>query len=160
MLDEKEMREAIKKLKHDVKINEINKSSLILTIILIAMSFIAGGVLLGAILGEMMLSIIIGISASIPMLAARVKVLSDTNTDIRLSKDQIIKYESDIKELETKRVNLEKPIPKKEETKRTTKNYSYVKNKDNTPKKREPKIEFFDERDFDDEPLRNSNKSR
>ncbi len=150
MLDENDMRKAIEKLKKDISINKINKSSLLLSIILTATGLIGSGILLGALFGQMGLAVVIGITACFPVLATRVKEYEEISKDIKYSFRQIEAYENDIALLQSKREALEKPVSKKTVT--TTKKYSYDKTKKNPSKKDDIKIEFFDEKDFDDEP--------
>lgn len=150
MLDENDMRKAIDTLKKDISISKINKSSLLLSIILTAIGLIGSGVLLGAVFGQMGLAVTMGVIACIPVLATKVKEFEEVSNDIKYSEHQIATYEKDIADLQEKRAALTNPTPKK--TTGAQKKYSYDRNKKESPKKEDVKIEFFDERDFDDEP--------
>ena len=158
MLDENDMRKAIETLKKDIKVLKLDKSSLLLSIIMTGAGLVGGGILFGAVFGQLALGTMIGIIACAPVLATRIKMLEDLNNDIKYSTSQIAAYEKEITNLENRRQEVMGVSPKKTTTK-TTKKYAYDGTKKQTSKK-EPKIEYFDERDFDDYQEGNNHKKK
>ncbi len=128
MKDEKELFDEINKLRHDIKTNELNKSFLIMAIVLVGAGLIGGGLLLGSIFGQVGLGFMAGVFATIPALATKVKELGQVNTDIKYSNQQIATYEHEIIELQKRRIKVNKNA--KKQTASQKKDYSFKKSKE------------------------------
>lgn len=162
-MDEKDMEREIQKLRKDLKTYEINKSSLILSIILLITALLGGGILLGSIFESMPLFVIASIAASIPVTSTKFKELEDIKMNIKGANNQIAIYENEIKRIKKTRYDLAHPQTKKKSEEKPKPNYEFKGRdiaKPEPSKTREIPIEFFDEKDFDDLPRENNHKTR
>lgn len=153
-MDENDMQRAIDSLKKDLKTYNINKSSLILSIILLLVAFLGGGLLLGAIFKSVPMFAILSILAAVPNLSTKIKELEDVITDIKLTDAQIIAYGKEIEEIKQIRYNLAHPQNTEKTYDKPKLKYEY-KGKDTEKSTssdvKDIPIEFFDESDFLDD---------
>ena len=162
-MDENDMQRAINSLKKDLVIFESNKSSEILSIILIIVAFLGGGLIFGAIFKAVPLFLVMSIITSSLPLSTRFKELEDINLDVKNTRAQIAAYSDEIEKLKELRKSLERPIEKKKAVEKAKDKYEF---KGRDTEKSKPKkskdipIEFFDESDFLDEEKDNGHKKR
>ena len=162
-MDENDMQRAINSLKKDLVIFESNRSSEILSIILMIVAFLGGGLILGAIFKAVPLFLVMSVITSSLPLSTRIKELEDINLDIRTTKGQIVAYGDEIEKIKEIRKNLDRPIEKQKQTENTSDKYKFKgrETEKNKPKKnKDVPIEFFDESDFLDDRNDNGHKKR
>ena len=162
-MDENDMQRAINSLKKDLVIFESNRSSEILSIILMIVAFLGGGLILGAIFKAVPLFLVMSVITSSLPLSTRIKELEDINLDIRTTKGQIVAYGDEIEKIKEIRKNLDRPIEKQKEKEITSDKYKFKgrETEKNKPKKtKDVPIEFFDESDFLDDGNNNGHKKR
>ena len=150
-MDENDMQRAINSLKKDLVIFESNRSSEILSIILMIVAFLGGGLILGAIFKAVPLFLVMSVITSSLPLSTRIKELEDINLDIRTTKGQIVAYGDEIEKIKELRTNLDRPIEKQKQTENTSDKYKFKgrETEKNKPKRtKDVPIEFFDESDF------------
>ena len=112
-MDEKDIQKEIVNLRKSLTIYESNKLSEILTIVLISIAFVGGGLILGAIFKSVPLFIIVSIFASIPLLSMKIKELDEINLNIKSTGSKIAIYSEEIKKLKALKKTLENPLAKK-----------------------------------------------
>ena len=158
-MDEKDIERAIKNLKEKLTIYESNKLSEILSIILMIIAFLGGGLILGSIFESVPVFTTISLIASAVPLSTKFKELENINMDIKYTRKQIVKYNSDIKNLEALRKDLAHPQKKKASEEKPKEKYEY-KGKNSSSNVKDVPIEFFSENDFLNDEKDNGHKKR